>query len=211
MNMSREFVTLTKRGVVVLALTLGASGVVVSAQEEAREDSKETFWATPVVMGTTNPPLARTGARSTTQINITRWTSDQEREALFAELVENGQEGLVKALRKQEETGFVRSSGQGSRSGFPSERLRYAREIRDGDKRRIILALDRPISFAEAARRPRWNDYDLTFITLDIDDEGKGEGQALVGVQLKLNMESKTLEVENFGSQPVRLMNVRKP
>ena len=58
---------------------------------------------------------------------------------------------------------------------------------------------------------PRWIDCDLTFITLDVDDEGKGEGQALVGVRLKLNVESKTLEVENFGSQPVRLMNVCKP
>lgn len=201
----------SNRVTVGLALVLAVSAVHVRAQDEAKEKFKETFWATPVVMGTSNPPIARTGARSTVQINITRWTSDEEREALFAELVENGQEGLVKTLRKQDETGFIRSTGVSARTGFPSERLRYARDIRDGNKRRIILALDRPISFAEAARGPRWSDYDLTFITLEVDEEGKGEGQALVGVRLKLNMETKSLEVENFGSQPVRLMNVRKP
>ena len=92
----------------------------------------------------------------------------------------------------------------------PSERIRYAREnVADG-KRQIILALDRPIPFGEAVFRPRWRDYDVTLVSMILDEEGNGEGQAVVGAKLKLNMETKVLEVETFGSEPVRLTKIRK-
>ncbi len=149
----------------------------------------------------------------TLQINITRWTTEEERAALFAQLVENGQEGLVKALQKQEETGWARPRGRGAaaRSTFPSERLRYSRQIDLGEgKRRIILALNRPISFWEAMNRPRWNDYDMTLIVMDVDEKGEGEGQLAMGVRLELNLETKQLIIENFGSEPVRLTRIRK-
>ena len=97
------------------------------------------------------------------------------------------------------------------RSPFPSERLRYAREFKDEEgKRRIILVLDRYISMAEAVYRPRWRDYDVTLIVLDVDAEGKGEGQLAMGVQLAIDQEKKALVIENFGSEPIRLMSVHK-
>ena len=164
-------------------------------------------------MGTSNPPVIPPGTSMTLQINITRWTTDEEREALFAQLVENGQEGLVKALQKQEETGWARPRGRGaaSRSTFPSERLRYARQFDLGEgRRRIVLALDRRISFSEAVHRPRFNEYDLTLIVMDVDAKGEGEGQLAIGVRLELNRETKQLVIENFGSEPVRLTRIRK-
>ena len=92
----------------------------------------------------------------------------------------------------------------------PSERLRYARQtFKEDGSRRIVLALDRPISFYEATRQPRWRQYDLTFIVLDVDAEGNGNGQLAVGVQLDFQYATKTLVVENFGTEPVRLTNVK--
>jgi len=188
------------------ALVLGQNAG--SAEEK---EFKQTFEAFAVAMGTSNPPVIPPGVSTTLQINITRWTTDEERAALFATLVEKGQEGLVKALQKQEETGWIRVTGRGAGlKTFPSERLRYARENPMGDKRRIVLALDRPISFWEAANRPRWRDYDMTLIVMDVDAEGKGEGQLAMAVQLNVDQEKKTLVIENFGSEPVRLTSVRQ-
>ena len=184
----------TAAAVLIAVALLVASPNSAFAGEE--EKFKETFEAFAVAMGTSNPPVIRPGTSMTLQINITRWTTEEEREALFAQLVENGQEGLVKALQKQEETGWARPRGRGAaaRSTFPSERLRYSRQIDLGEgKRRIILALDRPISFWEAVNRPRWNDYDLTFIVMDVDAKGEGEGQLAMGVRLELNLETKQL------------------
>ena len=75
-------------------------------------------------------------------------------------------------------------------------------------KRRIVLALDRPIPYWEAMNRPRTYDYDLSIIVLDLDEENKGQGVMAIGVKITLDMEAKQLEIENYSSEPVRLTNV---
>ena len=142
---------------IAMALLVASPNSAFAGEEEKFKETFEAFAAFAVAMGTSNPPVIRPGTSMTLQSNITRWTTEEEREALFAQLVENGPEGLVKALQKQEETGWARPRGRGAaaRSTFPSERLRYPRQIDLGEgKRRIILALDRPISFWEAVNRP---------------------------------------------------------
>jgi hypothetical protein len=187
--------------VTALVLPLAATG---------QESFKETYSAFGVVMGTTNPPVLPRGTTVSLQINVTRWSTDEERANLLAQLIENGQEGLVRTLRKQEETGWIRATGTArARSSFPSERLRYAREIKgEGGDRRIVLALDRPIAMAEAVYMPRWRDYDVTLIVLDLDAEGKGQGQLAMAVRLGVDEENKTLVIESFGTEPVRLTRV---
>jgi hypothetical protein len=186
----------------------------VSGAEEPAEKFRQTFAATAVAMGTSNPPIIPSGRSATVDINVTRWTTDAEREALFGVLAEEGQKGLIPALRKQEESGWIRVTGpsqRGSMTTFPSERFRYAREMAMEDgSRRVVLALDRPISMYEATQRPRWRDYDMTLLVMDLDAEGKGVGQLAIGVQLDLDAETKTLTIENFGTEPVRLLNVRQ-
>jgi hypothetical protein len=193
--------------IIIAGLGLALAGPSASAQEKLRQ----SFTAFAVAMGTSNPPVLPAGRTATLQITITRWTTDEERVALLSELVENGQEGLVKSLQDQDETGFVRVTTPSARrrSSFPSERLRYAREFpRDDGGRRIVLALDRYISFYEAASMPRWRDYDVTLIVMDLDAEGNGEGQLAMGVRLAIN-DQRQLVIENFGTEPVRLTRIR--
>jgi hypothetical protein len=182
------------------------------APASGQEKFKETFEAFAVAMGTSNPPVIPAGSSTTVQINITRWTTDEERASLFAVLIEKGQKDLINALQKQEETGFVRITGrQAMRNPFPSERLRYARQIDLGNgKRRIVLATDRYISFYEARNQPRTRDYDMSLIVMDVDAKGEGEGQLAMAVQLGVDNEKKTLVVENFGTEPVRLNKIHK-
>jgi hypothetical protein len=195
-------------------MAIAISLVAVSGAEEPVEEFRQTFAATAVAMGTSNPPIIPSGRSATVDINVTRWTTNAERETLFGVLAEEGQQGLIAVLRKQEETGWIRVTGpsqRGSMTTFPSERFRYAREIKMEDgSRRVLLALDRPISMYEATRRPRWRDYDMTLLVMDLDAEGKGSGQLAIGVQLDLDAASNTLTIENFGTEPVRLLNVRQ-
>jgi len=197
-----------------IIIAFGLTLVATPAEAGPQEKFKETYNAFAVSMGTSNPPVIPPGTRTSVQINITRWSTDEEREELLTQLIENGQEALNKSLNKQEETGWIRATGPtraGMGNTFPSERLRYAREYKGEDgKRRIVLALDRPISMAEAVYQPRWRDYDVTLIVLDIDAEGKGEGQLAMAVKLDVDRENKRLVIENFGTEPVRLMSVRK-
>jgi hypothetical protein len=167
--------------------------------------TKETFSAFAAVTGPFH------SGTTMVYITVTGFTADAEREMLIRRFAEKGQKALTSALRKQKDLGFVRVTGPvASRSGSPSQRLRYAREFRTEQGRVIVLALDRPIAFFESWRGTRSLDYDLTLITLYLDKEGKGEGTILLGAKLSLKEETKTIEIEHLGTQPIRLLTVKK-
>jgi hypothetical protein len=209
-----DVVTRTPKFAITSTLVLVVIMLAVAPVSAQDEQVRERYTARAVAMGTSNPPILPRGRTATVDINITRWTTDEERDALFGELVENEQPALVRALRRQDETGWIRVTGptqSGSTTRFPSERLRYAREtVREDGSRRVVLALDRPISMYEATRRPRWRDHDISFLVMEFDAEGNGNGQLSIGVQLAFVSDTRTLTIENFGTEPVRLTNIRQ-
>lgn len=182
---------------IVAPFAAGDGGPAGSAQD------REDFRATAQAIGT--GPSGQTSII----ISITRWSTDEERNALATVLADEGSNELAKALNKQDETGFIRFPQL--RSQFPSVRLRYAREVPNGDGRTIILATDRPIGWAEAIVRPQRTANNLvTLIQLNVDAEGNGEGVMAVGVELIIDQETNTLSISSVSSQPIRLVNVRR-
>lgn len=155
------------------------------------------------------------GMSGVIDITITRWTTDEEREALVKALYEEGQEAMVDLLRKQEETGWTRMQSGRAMGGFPSTRLRYAREFPQPDgKRLVILVTDRTITMAEARSGRRSNDYDVSALVMELqeneDGEEEGEGTLYLATQMEFNRETKKLEIESLGSQPIRLPNIKR-
>jgi len=140
-------------------------------------------------------------------IQITRWSTDEEADHLTEILLQQDMEQLAQALRDQPEVGHIRVPGEPG----PGWRLRYAEEYREGDTRTIILATDRPISFWEAVERPMplWK-YQVSLIELRLDANDEGEGAIAVGVELGVDAESGTLLVKHLEIAPIRLVNVRK-
>jgi hypothetical protein len=199
----------------VLAATVGLAASAAAQEGEESEPFRERFTARAVAMGTSNPPLLPPGTTATIDINITRWTTDEEREHLFDVLANKSQRALVREMRRQPETGWIRVVSAGRRGNvntrMPSERLRYARQIplEDGG-RRIVLALDRPISMSEALEQPRWRNFDVTVFFIDLDAENVGSGQLAIGVQLRVEEETNTLKIVNFAPEPVRLTQVTR-
>jgi hypothetical protein len=155
------------------------------------------------------------GRSGVLDIHITRWTTDEEREALARALVEEGQEKMVELLREQEETGWARSQSRTGRGGWPSTRIRYAREFPQPDGQRVvILVTDRNMSMREAARAGRSTDYEISAIVMELrqGDDGREEGQGTLylATKLEFNEETKKLEVESLGAQPIRLPNIKR-
>lgn len=189
----------------VVGLVAAAPGSSLVAQEEEQPTLPETFSAFAIVMGN-----IATGANTSIQIRISRWSTPEEREHLLNTIVEKGEDpdALRDELQKQDETGFIRTTNM--RSRFPSERLRYAWQWRDGENRRLILALDRPIGFLELRRSGRTLDYGVTIIILDLDGNGEGTGLISTGTKVTYDKEAQRMVMENYGSEPVRLTTVRK-
>jgi hypothetical protein len=144
---------------------------------------------------------ARTGS---IDIVIERWSTPEEVENLRAVLIETGADKLLSALQKvKPRCGYVRRT-----TGLAWD-IYYAREIPQAEGgRHIILATDRPVSVWEASESGRSMDYRFSLAEIHLDADGKGTGKAISGAKLTYDADSKTLEIENWQREPVRLTEV---
>jgi hypothetical protein len=140
----------------------------------------------------------------TIDITIERWTTDEEQKTLKDVLVEKGGESLRGALQKiKPRAGYINTSRT---LGWD---VQYARQTSYGDgARRINLATDRPMSFWEASNQPRSADYEFLLMEIRLGKDGKGEGKLVPLAKISYNEVSRTVEIENYGSEPVRLTKV---
>jgi hypothetical protein len=186
------------RVVLVVALTLTA----IPAAAKDKNKTLESYNANAIVQ--------TGGGASMAEINIYRWSTDEERGELLEAIKKatadprtNSRE-IAKALRGQKKAGYAFMAGK---QGYP---LRYARSFdMGGGKRQIILATDRPVSFQEVYQQTQLGDFDVTLVVLNLDENGKGEGLLSLGTEVKWNDQAGKIEITNVTSQPIKLGDVR--
>jgi hypothetical protein len=183
----------------MLRTVLMGSLLAISLALTAHAQSRERFTATAAALGT-----VATGATARVDITINRWSTDAEVAQLHAVLVEKGVDALYTALQKTKPVGNIRVNDS---LGWD---LHYARESKQEDGgRRINFATDRPINAWEARNQPRTIDYKFTVGELKLDADGKGTGTLGAAVKVGYDPDDKTLVLETFSSEPVRLLQVR--
>ena len=176
----------------ILALILFLAGGAMSAAPKPIE----SFRAFAVALGT--------GKAGVIDIDIYRWSTDEEREALLTTLVEFGPDKLLDALEKiRPPVGYIRTP---TSLGYD---LYYARSnpAPDGG-RRIVLATNRRVSFREAANNTRSMQYQFTLIEIHLDKDGKGEGKLVPAAKVSWDKAAKRIEIENYNALPVDLTTV---
>jgi hypothetical protein len=142
-------------------------------------------------------------AAGTLDINIERWSTPEEAARLRDILSEKGADALLDAVQKMPRVGSIARTGQ---LGWD---IRFAQQIAaGGGGRRIVIATDRPLSFWEASNQPRSADYAFTLAEVRLGPDGKGEGKLVPAAKIEYDQESKTLEIENYDTEPVRLTQV---
>jgi hypothetical protein len=145
------------------------------------------------------------GTMNNIDITVDRWSTDQERDALVATLVEKGSEKLLDVLQDLKPVGHFGTPGNLSWD------LRFARRTPQPDGgERIVLATDRPIGFWEASRQPRSITYPFTVIELRLNAEGRGEGKMSLATRVIRDPDRNTITLENYDLQPVLLTNVSR-
>jgi len=187
--------TLTALG---LGLVLGLVAAPLTAEDEGLP---LRFNANAINIGNAGP---RGSARL--EIRVTRWSTEEERTELLEAL--KGISGrssreLPNALFRQDSVGSIREIQSIAND------LRYSRRIATEEGQQIILAVDRPLAFAEVSRSTRTRDYNVTLIVLTLDAEGRGDGQIMLGAEFEWDEENNQIEITHFSSQPIRLTDVR--
>ena len=185
-------------GAAVTAAAVAASLAVPAAQSNMARPEKFTAFA--VDISNTAP---RANA-SVVDLEIKRWSTDDERDQLLKVFREKGQDALLSALQRLPVVGGVRAPGSLNYD------IHFARQRPEADGGRMVfLMTDRYISAWEAMNRPRTIDYPFTLIQLQLDKNGKGVGKASVATQITQDPDG-TIVLENFSSQPVMLNDIRR-
>jgi hypothetical protein len=136
----------------------------------------------------------------TVQIRINRWSTDADRTRLITVLRESGPQALLKELQKMPSVGTIRTPNS---VGYD---LHYARQTPVGDGRRIVIATDRPISYAEATYQGRTLDYPFTLLQMQLDSQGKGT--VTMSYATKIVANDDVIELEDLASAPFKLTNI---
>jgi len=174
---------------------LGACALLANAAEDPQEKEEFTAWA--VNMG----GAIKSG---TVQITIERYSTPEERDALIAAFQKGGQDELLKALTKAPKVGYIRVPQTLAYD------LHYAYQwpAEDGG-RTIVIATNRKISAWEARNQPRSMDYPFELIQMKLDAKGEGEGKLSFATKIYVSEDGKSIALENYGTTPVQLKNVR--
>jgi hypothetical protein len=183
------------------AATLGVAALAVASQGRLlAQDSPVTFRATAV-----NTSDVGRQAMDTLDIAIERWTTDAEFAKLKDALVEKGSDSLLSELQNvKPRVGYIRRTGGGL--GWD---LRYARRSElPGGGYRVLFATDRPMSFFERSQNPRSAEYEFLLGEIRIGGNGKGEGKLVPMASVEYDEESRSLQIENYATEPVRLTQV---
>lgn len=169
-------------------------GIAVPAAQTLGE--KERFTAIAIVNNN------RASGSGIVQIDINRWSTAAEREALLNTLKKQGAHKLLDALQGTTPVGIIKTPDS---LGYD---LHFANQtpLPDGG-RRIVIATDRPIGFWEAAHRPRTIDYPFTVIQMELDKDGKGKGT--MSYATKILPAGNTIVLEDFATQPVMLTEIK--
>lgn len=136
-------------------------------------------------------------------IYISDYSTDAEAAQLAGAFADGGSKALFKVLTK------LKSKGRVAPTGSTGYQVRFIRSIQTPNGRKIVMLTDRPISFLERYYGSRSSDYQYGLVELNINDDGKGEGSLVYAAKVK-SITGDSIEVENFGIEPARLMKVRK-
>jgi hypothetical protein len=177
--------------VVVLAgMALG-----VAAQEGTKPEQYSG-----VAVGTGGPVGGKTVSFD---IRITGYTTDDE-VMKFAQIVkEQGTDGLRRALEKEDK-------GRISAVGTTGTAIAVARKRQLSDGTTVItIVTARYMPFIELYHGGRSKDYPFAYLQVKLNEKGEGGGQIMAAAKIRFNKKSEKYEIESYGNQYIKAVNVR--
>ena len=199
----------------VAGLTLASLGSLVAAQTRQSSPNANPN-ALPVPFSlrafAVNMSNIGPGSAGVIEFKVEKWSTAAERDKVITTMVEKGPNELLNVLQDLPSKGRMRFPNY---MGPDPSNWRLGWDIRytwntplpEGGNR-IILGLDRYMSFQEVRNQPRTVDYPFTLIEVHLNKDGKGQGKMAYATRITFDKDKKQVELENYSSEPVRLNEV---
>jgi hypothetical protein len=145
------------------------------------------------------------GGRSATFTLTLTGSTPRPQVLRYAELLRTqGQDALLKQLEGREVGRFAIEGQTGRAINFA-----YVQNVPEGQ--RIIVLFERWIQPFELRHGRRSQEYPFSYLELSVDRNGRGSGTLIGAAKVYFEREDPdTLNVENFGTYPVRVVNVER-
>ena len=190
------------------ALAIVALVLSIPAPAQEQKPKSEKFGALAYMPHGAGPAMVGSGARVNVDLYVRQYTSDEEARSLAGALLEGGSEALLSRLEKAKSIGKITLTG---RVGFYDLKLIRSHQTPEG--RRIYAVGDRPVGFLEAYVNNRSRDYPFGILQLELKRNEKGReegtGALLYAAKIKV-LDGKSIDVESYGIDAIRLLGVRK-
>ena len=190
---------------ITLCASLLAAPAVITAQADRTPKAEQKPVQQAERFSAIAANISNVGATGITPVDIRleRWTSDVQNERLLAALRDKGQDAFLRELVDEKRVGWI-STPTSLRYEFF-----YARETAGPNgQRHIMMITDRPMAIAERLQATPSREYPFTVIQMRLDKDGRGEGQLLQLVQLRLIGD--VLGIENLATAPIKLNQIRR-
>jgi hypothetical protein len=146
-------------------------------------------------------------------IYVERWSTDEELDKLLGTLKEGRPGELLTVLERQRRRAGVllmpgvQAHGERVRARTPKN-LQFAREIMTPAGRQVILASDERLGLGESRLDARKEIYEFSLMDIRFGPDGTGVGKVAAAGDVVYNPKTKILELKDYDTKPVRLINV---
>jgi hypothetical protein len=147
-------------------------------------------------------------------IYVERWSTDEELDQLLGALEKRGPGELLAVLERQRARAGVvlmpgvQGHGERVRTRTPKN-FQFAREIITPAGRQVILASNERLGLGESRLDARKEIYEFTLMDIRFGLDGTGVGKVAAAGDVVYNPETKILELKDYETKPVRLVNVQ--
>lgn len=134
-----------------------------------------------------NQPESTVDGKGPLQLNVHRWSTDEERDKVVSTLADSGPEKLLDAFRGSRTAGYLKWPG-----GLEYT-VHYARQAtRPDGQTDIVLVVDRPLWVwwdAGVAGAPKAGDSPFTVVQIRLAKQNQGEGRISSGLTIASDKE----------------------
>ena len=150
------------------------------------------------------------GSGQELKIDVFRWSTDDQRNALLSALNDKADSALTDAIEKAPSLGTIWTN---ENLGYT---IRYAyRDVLPNGVERVIIVTDRRLGswsgqVWKAVNQSTAVNYPFSLIELHLNRNGTGEGKMSLTTKVAADAGGKTLVVAGYDAAPVLLRNVKR-